>query len=152
MKTLLILISFIFIADSNLFHKDSILQIDDKGNILGLPKEFNPSKFNLDKKRLLIKDKEIIFPECICNYFEQYKNKKITLLASWNHSKEIMPYYLSFDISDKNSNHGYRIFVDLETLELIYINKIIRERNRIHMPRIKIKKECLKVYNNRIKN
>ncbi|WP_298500429.1 hypothetical protein [uncultured Algibacter sp.] len=151
MKTLLILISFLFLPNSNAMHKDTLLQIDKNGNIIGLPKEFSPAKFDLTKKTLRIKDKEIIFPECVSNYFEQHQNPQITLLASWYHSKKIMPYYLTFDISDISVNYGYKIFVDLETLELIYMNKTIREGNRIHIPRIELKKECLTEYNNRIK-
>ena len=151
MKTFLILISFLFLTDSTLFHQDRILQIDKSGNIIGLPKKFSPAKFDLDKKKLRIKDKEIIFPECISKYFEQHENPKLNLLASWYHSKNIMPYYLNFEISDRSVNYGYKILVDLETLELIYVNKTIRKGNSIHNPRIDLEKGCLTEYNNRIK-
>ena len=53
MKALLTIISFLFLADSNLMHQNTPLQIDKNGNIIGLPKEFSPAKFDLSKKYLL---------------------------------------------------------------------------------------------------
>src|SRR5690606_9093006 len=126
MKALLIVISFLFLTDSNLMHEDTPLQIDKNGNIIGLPKEFSPAKFDLDKKYLRINDTEIVFTDCLNNYFNDHEKPKLNLSASWYHSKDIMPYYLNFDISQKNVDYGYTILVDLETLELIYVRKSIR--------------------------
>ncbi|MEH1009496.1 hypothetical protein VDP25_17290 [Winogradskyella sp. ECml5-4] len=151
MKTFLILISFLFLTNSNVIHQDTPLQIDGNGNIIGLPKEFSPAKFDLKKKKLRINDKEIVFPKCLNYYFEEHKNPKLNLSASWYHSKEIMPYYLNFDISDKSVNYGYIILVDLETLELIYVNKSIREGNTTYNPKVELEEKCLTEYKNGIK-
>ena len=151
MKTLFILISFLFLTNEDVIHQDTRLQIDNNGNIIGLPKQFNPAKFDWNKKKLRINNKEIIFPKCMNYYFEQNKNNKLNLSASWYHSKDIMPYYLNFDISDKSGNYGYTILIDLETLELIYINKSITEGNTTYNPKVELGKKCLTEYKKGIK-
>lgn len=151
MKTLFILISFLFLTDSDVVHQDTRLQIDKNGNIIGLPKQFNPAKFDWNKKKLQINDKELIFPKCMNCYFEKQKKTKLNLSASWYHSKEVMPYYLSFDISHEGANYGYTILIDLETLELIDINKSIREGNTTYNPKVELGKKCLTEYKKGIK-
>ncbi|MDQ8004944.1 MAG: hypothetical protein REI64_09110 [Pedobacter sp.] len=151
MKTLIIFLSFLFLSNSNTIHQDKILKIDKKGNIVGLPKQFTPAKFDLATKKLRIKDREVIFPKCLSSYFEQHRNPKVNLSASWYHEKRILPYYLNFEINDKNSNYGYTILINLETLELIYINKSIIEGNTIHNPKIDLGERCLKDYKVAIK-
>lgn len=151
MKTLLILISFLFLTNSDVMHQDTPLQIDKNGDIIGLPKEFSTAKFDLNKKILRINDKEVVFPKCLNYYFEEHKNPKLYLSASWYHSKEIMPYYLNFFISDKSVNYGYTILVDLETLELIYVEKPRTEGNTTYNPEVYLGEKCLTEYRNGIK-
>ena len=151
MKTILILISFLLLTNSNEIHQDTILQIDGNGNIIGLPKEFSPAKFDLKQKKLRINDKEIVFPKCLNYYFEEHKNPKLKLSASWYHSKDIMPYYLNFTISDKSVNYGYTILIDLETLELIDVEKPTTEGNTTYNPEVELGEKCLTEYKNGIK-
>jgi hypothetical protein len=149
MKTLLILISFLFLNDSNGMHQDTPLQIDRNGNITGLPKQFGPAKFDLNKKELRLNNKEAVFPKCLRYYFEEHMEPQLNLSASWYHSKDIMPYYLNFDISDKNV--GYTILIDLETLELIYVNKSTSEGNTTYILKVELEEKCLTEYKNEIK-
>ena len=151
MKTLFILMSFLFLTNGDVIHQDTQLQIDKNGNIIGLPKQFNPAKFDWNKKELRINDKKLIFPKCMNYYFQQEKSTKLNLSASWYHSKDIMPYYLNFDISDKSGNYGYTILIDLETLELIDINQLIREGNTTYNPKVELGKKCLTEYKKGIK-
>jgi hypothetical protein len=151
MKTLLILISFIFITNSSVVHQDTILRIDENGNIIGLPKEFGITKFDLSKKYLRIKDKEIVLPSCMNYYFDIHEKPKLKLSASWYHSKDIMPYYLNFDISQKNKDFGYTILIDLETLEIIDIEVSINQGNSTYNHEIKLDEYCLNEYKNGIK-
>jgi hypothetical protein len=88
MKALLILISFLFLTESSIMHKDTLLQIDKNG----LPREFSPAKFDLNEKKLRINNKQIVFPKCLNYYFAKHKKPKLNLSASWYHSKDIMPY------------------------------------------------------------
>lgn len=151
MKTFFILISFLFLTSADAIHQDTRLQIDSNGNIIGLPKEFNPAKFDWNKKKLRIKNREVIFPKCMNYYFAQNKNTKPNLSASWYHSKDIMPYYLNFDISDGSVNYGYTVLIDLETLELIDINKSITKGNTTYNPKVELEKKCLTEYKKGIK-
>jgi hypothetical protein len=151
MKALLIVISLLFLTDTSRMHQDTPLQIDKNGNIIGLPKEFRPAKFDLEKKYLRLNDKEIVFPACLNKYFNEYEKPKLNLSSSWYHSKDVMPYYLNFDVSQKNVNYGYTILVDLETLELIYVRKSIKKGNTVYSPEIELEKQCLDEYKNSIK-
>jgi hypothetical protein len=151
MKTLLILISFLFLCSSDVMHQDTPLQIDDNGYIVGLPDKFSPAKFDKIEKVLRIRNRILVLPECITDYFEKHKNPKLSLSASWYHSKDIMPYYLNFDISDKKVNYGYNILVDLETLELINVEKSTEKGNSIYYEEIELDINCLNEYKNGIR-
>lgn len=151
MKTLLILISFLFLTDSNLLHQDTILKVDENGEIIGLPNEFSPAKFDASTKILRIRNRIIVFPKCITDYFEEHKNPELRLSSTWYHSKDIMPYYLNFNISDKSVNYGYTILVDLETLELIYVQKTITKGTTTYNQDIDLDEKCLNEYENGIR-
>jgi hypothetical protein len=151
MKTFLILISFLFLCNSDVLHKDTSLQLEQNGNIIGLPKNFSPANFDINKKKLRLNNKEIVFPKCLQIYFDEQKNSELDLSASWYHSKETMPYYLSFNIVNKKGNKGCKILVDLETLELIYIHKFKRNRSGVSNTFIELDEKCLNEYKNNIK-
>jgi len=151
MKVLLILISILFLNNSNTLHKDSPLQVDNNGNIIGLPKEFVTAKFNLDEKYLRLNDKEIILPDCLAYYFTEHKKPNLNLFASWYHSKKVIPYYIGFDVSQLDIDYKYTILINLETLELIYIEKTIKEGNGWNLERIELDKQCKTEYKNGIK-
>ena len=151
MKTFLILISFLFLNNSDVLNKDTSLQLEKNGNIIGLPKNFSPANFDINKKKLRINNKEIVFPKCLQFYFDEQKNSKLDLSASWYHSKETMPYYLSFNIVNKKGNKGCKILVNLETLELIHIYKFKRNRSGESNTFIELDEKCLTDYKDNIK-
>lgn len=151
MKSFLILISFLFFNNSDVLHKDTSLRVEKNGNIIGLPKNFSPANFDINKKKLRLNNKEISFPKCLQFYFDEQKNSKLDLSASWYHSKETMPYYLTFNIENKKRNKGYKILVDLETLELIHIYKFKRNRNSESNAFIELDEKCLNDYKDNIK-
>jgi len=152
MKIFLTLISFLFLANLNTVHQDRILKIDKNGNIIGLPKKFMPAQFDLNKNRLRIHDKEIIFPKCVSTYFKEHKNPKLLLTASWYHQKSPLPYYIHFQITDDSVDYGYNILIDLETLELIYIHKTSSAENTTSDSGVDVGEECLTEYKKAIKN
>ncbi len=151
MKFLLIIILSIIMADSTTVHQDRILKIDKDGNIIGLPKEFGPAKFDLDRSYLRIKDKAIVLPKCVSYYFKIHDKPELNLSASWYHSKDIMPYYINFDISQKNKDSGYEILVDLETLELIHVQTSVKQGKSTDNHLIKVDDSCLDEYKKSIK-
>ena len=151
MKTFLILVSLLFFTNTDVVHQDTPLQIDKNGDIIGLPNKYGPAKFDKSEKVLRIRNRILVFPECITEYFEERKNPKLRLSASWYHSKDIMPYYLNFDISDDETNYSYNILVDLETLELIYVNKQIQKGNSYHNKELELSENYLTEYKNGIR-
>lgn len=151
MKTFLILFSFLLLTNRDVIHKDTPLQIDKNGNIIGLPNEYSPAKFDEAEKILQIRNRIIVFPECITEYFEEYKNVKLNLSASWYHSKDIMPFYLNFEISDYSTDYSHSILINLETLELIKVYKETRKGISFINEIIELDKNCLNQYKNGIK-
>jgi len=151
MKPLSILISCLLLINLNIFHEDRIIKIDKNANLIGLPKQFMPAQFDLNKNRLRIRDKEIVFPECMSYYFKEHKNPKLLLSASWYHSKVLLPYYLHFQISDHSVNYSYTILVNLETLDLIYVHKSSNEEKTSFDSSVGVGKECLAEYKKAIR-
>lgn len=150
MKILFIILSLIIVSNSKSVHQDSPLKIDKNNNIIGLPPEFGVSKFDLDKSYLRINDKEVVLPRCLNYYFSIHKKPNLKLSASWYHSKEIMPYYLNFDISQTNVDYGYSILIDLESLELIEVQLSIKQGNSTFSHSLKIDDSCIQEYKKRI--
>ena len=149
MKTLLIFISIIFLTFSNfekMNHEDTPLIIDYKGTIIGLPEKFSPATFDVDSKTLAVKDKSISFPECFLFLFGEKSKADIRLSASWYHDKEIMPYYLNFDINPINKNYGYSILIDIESLELINAYKVTYKGHISYNKKINLDDKCLNYY------
>ncbi len=146
MKILSFILIIFFTANSNNFHQDRILKINENGKIIGLPKEYSPAQFNIKKGYLRIRNKELTFPTCIKYYFNIHPNPKLTLSASWYHSKEIMPYYLNFVISQKNKDYTYSILVNLETLELMFVEVSILQGNSIYSNELKTDEKCMNEY------
>lgn len=150
MKTILIFLTFLFLGDPKSFHQDTPLKIDKNGNIIGLPKQYGPAKFDLAAKRLRIKDREVVFPKCLQCYFEQHRHPKVYLSASWYHEKRILPYYLNFRIVENKVNYEYSILINLETLALIEVSKSTIEGDTMYSPKIELGKKCLVDYNSEI--
>jgi len=150
MKILLVFISFLFLGSSNVLHQDTILKIDKHGNLLGLPKKYSPAKFDLAAKKLRIKDKEVVFPECVSKYFDRSFHSKVVLSASWYHETRFLPYYLNFRIGEDNAK-GYTILINLETLELIYVNKHLVIRDTIQDSEVDLGQQCSAAYRSAIK-
>lgn len=151
MKLFFVLLSVFFLTTPKAAHKDRILELDNEGNIIGLPQEFSPAKFYFDKKVLQIKNKIIVFPKCFHSYFGRNKNNILYLSASWYHSKEIMPYYINFHFWENQNHNSYQILIDLETLELIEISKKTLKKDSSIEKEIKLRKNCLDAYQNSIR-
>lgn len=151
MKLTLIVALFCLISNFSEIHQDTSLDIDKNGKIIGLPKEYGDTIFKIDKQYLKIQDKEIFIPDCLMWYFNVDNNHELKLSASWYHSKELMPYYLKFQILPKISDFGYQILIDLESLELIEVEKVITNKNSTVFEEIKLNDKCYSSYANNIK-
>ncbi|WP_298510247.1 hypothetical protein [uncultured Kordia sp.] len=143
---LLLLATFFFLSSHHPLHKDTILKIDKNGNILGLPAEYGKARFNLKNKHLRIKDKKITFPRCVREYFETSNTSNIRVLASWYHSKEIMPYYIKFEIYQEKKARKSKILLNLETLELMRVEVSTLKEKWVSNDKVELGKTCLERY------
>lgn len=152
MKLILILIPFLIPINAEVLHKDRYLQLDKNGIISGLPIEFCPATYDKYGKILMIHDKKVVFPECLKKYFDEPYNSKLILSASWYHSKTILPYYIHFNIIDKNANYNLSILFDLKTLDLLYINQKSEEGDVTNFKTLELDSACLLEYKSGIKD
>lgn len=145
-KTFFYIPAMLLLMGSGSMHQDRWITIADDGELKGLPRKFKPASFNLSEKKLRIKNKEVVFPQCLAQYFDEFKNPELTLTASWYHSKETLPYYINFDISDDTENHSYHILIALETLDLIHVKKSRVEGKTTYLKKIELDSECSNAY------
>ncbi|WP_062615225.1 hypothetical protein [Flammeovirga sp. SJP92] len=148
MRKTMIIFLFLLVNSLTIAHEDTLLKVDDKGNIVGLPDQFLPAKFDLDAKKIRIKDTEVTLPKCMSSYIAEHENLEIKITASWYHSKELIPYYMNIKLSDKEGKSGYFLLVGLETLELIEAKEMIQNGNET--TNINFDLSCLSTYKNNI--
>lgn len=104
-------------------HQDTPLDLRKDGRIKGLPEKYSSAQFDGLTFTLRINDKQIIIPECVKEFFKNYKDYRITFSASWYHDPELLPHYIVMDIVSAYHPYGCQVFFDLETLEIFQIWK-----------------------------
>lgn len=104
-------------------HEDTPIQLSKEGKLIGLPEKYANAEFNRATFTLAINDKQIIIPECIKEFFKDYKDYDISFSASWYHNSELLPHYIHMDITTAENPYGCQVFFNLETLEIYQVNK-----------------------------
>lgn len=64
-------------------HQDTILKLEQNGDLLGLPSEYSPAKFDKEKWVISIKDNSYVFPKCISATLGELKTSEILITSSW---------------------------------------------------------------------
>lgn len=125
LSTILLLLSIASIA-----HTDTPIKLSEKGKLIGLPEKYSVAKFDRSTFTLTINHKQITVPECVKEFFKDYKYYKIEFSASWYHDPELMPHYIHMDIVTAENPIGCQIFFNLETLEIFQIAKPVMKPKR----------------------
>jgi hypothetical protein len=113
-------------------HQDTPIQRKD-GKLLGLPKEFQPASFDLEKKIFTISGKALKFPDSLQSLFpddrrvDQFGEPnavkgipyELKFSASWYHGPSLLPPYLLITITPNDRDFRAEIFVDLETVAFL---------------------------------
>jgi len=121
-------------------HQDTVLKLSE-GVLTGLPKKYEPAKFDLSRKVLTIGGKELRFPAVLHRLFPDdhiaapYGDPvvikgtpyELAFSASWYHDLSGLPPYLSIRIAPKNRDFAFEILIDLDTLKFIRVEANIKD-------------------------
>jgi hypothetical protein len=113
-------------------HQDTIIHFED-GTLRGLPKEFQPATFDVDKKILTISGKVLQFPDSLKALFPDDRPVdrlgdttpvrgipyELQFSASWYHGPSLLPPYLQITITPKNRDFHSEILIDIESLAFL---------------------------------
>lgn len=115
-------------------HEDRIITLED-GNLIGLPKEYQPSEFNLGENRLRIGNHTMHFHEYIQGFIPKGEYE-LEFLSSW-YPEDSIP-YLIMRIIPANKGYSYTLYFNLDTLDLLVIQVVIHEEDRTRGLSIKL--------------
>ncbi len=111
-----------FVCDTALAHQDRIIEIKGE-KLMGLPVEYQPASFSIDKKKISIGSKSVTIPKCIWDLFGDVKPNDLQLSSSWYHDTKLLPPYLLVSIAEDNTKNRFRLLLNLETLKIIKFQK-----------------------------
>jgi len=130
----LLLILFIVIYSGFLSaHKNTGLELNDNGTVIGLPHKYEPASFERKSFIIEIAKKKIIIPECIKHSIgvNNELDYSIDLSASWYHNSSDLPPYLNVSVFPVAGKFKYHLLLNLDSLELIEAVKADKPSNII---------------------
>ncbi len=119
-------------------HTDTKLKFEN-GEVIGLPPDFRPAKFDVTQKKLTIANKELILPEILHSLFHYPKKgqeeldpfnddipplmtlNEVSFQASWYHGPSILPPYMVIKIKLDDQKEGHRIEILIDLVEVTII-------------------------------
>jgi len=135
---------FTFSFNSSEAHQDKIIELNN-GKLVGLPDQYQPAYFDLEKKSLQIGTNRIIFPPCVTTYFPNSEKYKLLITSSWYHSSELLPPYIVFHIRPQNRDYNYELVFELDTLKPYHFLIHAKKSNSVSaMNKIEINESCEK--------
>lgn len=110
-------------------HQDRIIKLED-GKLIGLPDEYQPARFSLEKKLLRIGKHEMAFTPFLKSLFPDDGQHELSILSSWYHGEfGGLPPYITFTIQPKNKAYRFQILFNLKTLDVINVQIVLTEGN-----------------------
>jgi hypothetical protein len=112
-------------------HQDRVLSLKE-GKLVGLPEEYLPAEYDVAKKKLRIRNHEMIFSSYLSSFFPEGNEYELKITASWYHERrDILPPYISFKIEPIGKDFSYNMLINLENLELINLFVEVRESKNL---------------------
>ena len=85
-------------------------------NLIGLPKEYQPAKLDLENGILSIAEKKLVFTPFLKNIFVETVRSDIRISSSWYHDPKIMPPYIDLRMTPKGRDFSYHVIVDMKNM------------------------------------
>jgi hypothetical protein len=123
-----LLLTFLILIYSSysLAHKNTGLEIQDDGTLVGLPQKYEPASFDLKSFVIEVSGKKLSIPNCVRRNVEANDeiDFSVDLSASWYHDLIRFPPYISIRIYPKNSKFDYLLLFNLDNLEFLEAKKL----------------------------
>lgn len=130
-------ISLLFLAAFALSaygHQDTIFQVSEHGELIGVPKKFTPATLSIDIEdgvvtsvTLHLSGNVVELPDCIAGFFNLPDGEEISASGSWYHERSLLPPYLSISLPQESALYGmfsgYSLLFNLENAQLIKITR-----------------------------
>jgi hypothetical protein len=149
----LLLILFIVVYSGYSFaHKDTGLELQYNGTLIGLPNKYEPSSFDLKSFNIEVAGKKLLIPECIRRKvgINNRLNYSIDFNASWYHNSTTLPPYMNIIVTPEKGDFYYSLLLNLDTLGLIGAKKMDKATNVVgfvHLRRpIEFTEQCLRSF------
>lgn len=140
MSRLFFLLTLWLFSSCAFAHKDRIITLEAGGDLSGLPSQYLPAQLDLSAKRLVIGKHSLLMPPCVARYFLEPNSYKLSVTASWYHSRSVLPPYIGFRISPIEKDFEYNLLFNMEDLSPIefsiitHPNDMIINHNELAIP------------------
>lgn len=106
-------------------HQDAIIPLE-RGKLKELPEKYQPATFSRSDRKLQIGKLSVTIPPCLWQHFSAAKESEFQFAASWYHSPETLPPYLSISVTDAKTKTETLLLINLDTLQPIYLSQTIQ--------------------------
>lgn len=107
-------------------HKDSIINVNPDGELLGLPNEFSPARLDLGVNTITIGQRVLTMPPCVAKYFARPESYDLMVTSSWYHQRSTLPPYINFRVKPKNKDFEYELLFSMNDLKPISFQVVTR--------------------------
>lgn len=122
-------------------HQDAIIPLV-RGKLQGLPENYQPATFSRAERKLQIGNLSVTIPPCLWQHFSAAKESEFRFLASWYHDVATLPPYISVSVADKKTKTQIQLLINLDTLALISLTRIINDDNSFRHEELPLEKTC----------
>jgi hypothetical protein len=123
-------------------HQDRIILLE-ANRLVGLPDQYGPASFVLAERKLTVGRLAVTIPDCIWKYWGGIKASDIRFSASWYHERSSLPPYLAIRICSSDAKEQYSLLLNLDTLAIIYLERVIESGNVTRFEKIPIDPVCI---------
>lgn len=114
-----VLLALIFYCAGLQASQDRIIQVNKKGDLIGLPTQYLPAHIDMENNTLRIAKNKLRMPTCLSKYFAFNEPYTLKVTSSWSHQRSSLPPYINFKIEPTGRDYAYSILFGLEGLALL---------------------------------
>jgi hypothetical protein len=130
MKALATLAAILFLTNGLQAHSDTLIELKGK-SLVGLPERFQPAAFDSEKASLTIAGKELLLPRFLTSVLADKEAYELQLASSWYHDPELLPPYISIDVTPKGRHFTYSVLVDMVGMKILEVEVELKETDSV---------------------
>jgi hypothetical protein len=130
MKALATLAAILFLTNGLQAHSDTLIELKGK-SLVGLPERFQPAAFDSERASLTIAGKELLLPRFLTSVLADKEAYELQLASSWYHDPELLPPYISIDVTPKGRHFTYSVLVDMVGMKILEVEVELKETDSV---------------------